>query len=223
MKTFLWLFTVIGLLPVAAFSILHLTSWVALRREMAREPATDDGSFTLITTSYVSFGQSSSPMNVSTNAWPAILILTGALCCVIGLVYLIPKQPLRISRDGYSRFEPLIKKVVSSSRDYPSLIVSARNGNEALLVMRGESGFELSVSANANDDKLVALKTLFANRGVHPANEYTTHDDHFGTDTTHLAFPLSGNSNEIADLCVQVFRDICGVRDDEPMEFTVEQ
>jgi hypothetical protein len=222
MKPFLWLFTVIGLLPVAGFAMLHLASWVALRRELAREPANDDGSFTLITTSYVSFGESSSPMNVSTHAWPAILILIGALCCVIGLIYLIPRQPLRVSRDGYSRLEPLIKKVVSSSRDHPSLIVSARNGNEALLVMRGESGFELSVSADTNDDKLVALKTMFAKRGVHPANEYTTHDDHFGTDTTHLAFPLVGDSNEIADVCIQVFRDIFGVSDDEPMEFTIE-
>ena len=88
--------------------------------------------------------------------------------------------------------------------------------------MRGQTGFELSVSADANDDKLPALKTLFANRGVHPAKEYSTHDDHFGTDTTHLAFPLPADSNEIADLCIQVFRDVCGVKDDEAMEFTVE-
>jgi len=223
MKTFFWLFTVVGLLPITAFAILHITSCVMLRREMASEPIDDDGCSTLITTSYIQFGDGFAPTIVNTRAWPAIVLLTGAVCIFVGLFYLIPRQPLRVAHGGYDRFEPMIRRILLSSREHPSLIVSAQNGNEALLVMRGESGFELSVSADSTRHETIAdLKLFFAERHVQPVNEYTSHDDHFDTDTTHLAFPLGGDSNEIADVCEHVFRDIFGVTDDEPMEFTVE-
>ncbi len=223
MKTFFWIFTIVGLLPVTAFAILHITSRVALRRELASDPVDDDGASTLITTSYIQFGDDSPPTNVNTRAWPAVVLLTGVVCCFIGLFYLIPSQPLRVLHGGYDRFEPMIRRVLSSSHEHPSLIVSAQNGNEALLVMRGESGFELSVSADSTrHDTIADLKLFFAERDIHPVNEYTSHDDHFDTDTTHLAFPLGGGSNEIADVCTHVFRDIFGVTDDEPMEFTAE-
>ncbi|MEW4452053.1 hypothetical protein AB1L30_05145 [Bremerella sp. JC817] len=222
MKTFLWLSLAFGLLPVTAFSLVHLIATVMMRRAIPAELAEEEGSITLVTRSFTAFGESSPPTIVSNQAWPAILVLIGTLCCVVGLLYLIPRQPLRVSHDGYARFEPLIAKLLRSSRDYPSLIISAREGHEALLISRGDSGFELSFSADGQHENLAAVKALFASRGVQPLEETTTHDDQFDIDTTYVSFPLPATAPEIATLCTEVFRDACGVKEDEPMEFALQ-
>ena len=223
MKTFFWIFTVVGLLPVSAFAILHVASRIALRREIGAEPGDIEKGTFISAISTVQLGDSMPPMVVNTRAWPAFLILLGTVGCLIGLFFLIPRQPLRISGGGYAQVESLIQQVLNSTNEHPSFIVSARNGNEAMLVMRGTSGLDLSWSADSTRiDSIAAIRSYFAARDVQPSSDYTTHDDHFDINTTHLAFPLGGDSAQIASICVHVFRDILGVTNDEPIEFTVE-
>ena len=221
MKTILWAITIVGLLPLVAFSLLHLFTYVAMRRAL---PPDDGDSFTTtITTTSFQFSESARPTIVASQAWPAVVALFGAALCIIGLLYLIPRQPQYAASNGYDRFQPLLARIMSSTADHRSLIVSARDGNEALLVMRGEHGWELSLSANSDNQTVIEqIKSYFADRDVDPMQDYTTHDDEFDITTTHLLFPLSGDPATDAETCVNIFHDVIGVTNDEPMEFNVE-
>ncbi|MBZ0214092.1 MAG: hypothetical protein K8H99_09855 [Nitrospirae bacterium] len=221
MKAFLWAFTLIGLLPLTALAIAHLVSLGIVARTMAREAGGAVPSFTY-STMHVNIGPAS-PMKISSQPWPAILILTGVLCCVFGLIYLIPKQPIRVSRAGYLELEPMIKRVLASSSNGASLVVSARDGDEFLSIRRRDSGLVLSVSAEPGGARLDAVKELFASRGVQPSDETTMFNEQNETEEVDLEFPLTGDSREVADVCIQVFRDLFGVGDDETIEITFEE
>ncbi|WP_404309300.1 hypothetical protein [Neorhodopirellula lusitana] len=221
MKTILWAITIVGLLPLVAFSLLHLFTYAAMRRAIPPEDG-DPYTHTIVTTTF-QFSESARPTVVATHAWPAIIALCGATLCIIGLLYLIPRQPLFSASNGYDRFQPLLTRIMASNAEHPSLIVSARDGNEALLVMRNENGWELSLSANSDNQTVIEqIKSYFAERDVDSMQDYTTHDDEFDITTTHLAFPLSGDPTVDAETCVNIFRDVIGVTNDEPMEFNVE-
>ena len=221
MKTILWAITIVGLLPLVAFSLLHLSTYIALRRSL---PPDDGDPFThTITTTTFQFSESARPTIVSPNAWPAVVALCGAVLCVIGLLFLIPRQPIFAETNGYARFQPLFTRVMASKSEHPSLIVSARDGNQSLLVLRGEKGWELSLSADTDNQAVIDnIKTYFANRDIDAIQDYTTHDEEFDITTTHLAFPLSGDPSVDAKTCVNIFRDAVGVTADEPMEFNIE-
>ena len=222
MKTFFWIATILGLAPIVGFSLLHVATCIATRIETLQVSSEEDGTTTHVAMSSVQFGSSMSPLIVNTRAWPSICILIGVSICITGLFFLFPKQPIRVSHDGYARFEPLIKRIMASSNQYPSLIVSARNGNEAILLIRNESGIELSVSADStSQQKIDGLKMVFTKSNVLPSREDVTHDEHFGTDTIHLSFPLDGNSVQLANIVTEVFRDVFGIKENESMEFQV--
>ena len=221
MKTILWTITIVGLLPLVAFSLLHLFTYVAMRRALPPDDA-DPYTHTITTTTF-QFSESARPTIVSPNAWPAIVALCGVALCVIGLLYLIPRQPLFSTSNGYDRFQPLLTRIMASTAEHPSLIVSARGGNEALLVMRGEHGWGLSLSATSDNQTVIdQIKSYFSVRNVDAMQDYTTHDDEFDITTTHLLFPLSGDPAADAETCANIFRDVIGVTNDEPMEFNVE-
>lgn len=221
MKLFLWITMLVGLVPVTAFSVFHLLVWgSSVASETPAEPAEEDGSSSIVMAS-VQFGEAGAPTIVNPSRWPAVLVLTGAILCAIGLFCLIPKQPLRVARDGYTRFEPLIEKVLESRRDYSSLIVSAEGGQKALLVSRRGEEFLLSVSIDSSDPAIGSIVEFFSDRGVSPSNEYTTHDDRFSISTSHLEFPLPQAADAAAETCTHVYRDILGVAETEPMEFSL--
>jgi hypothetical protein len=221
MKTAIWIIALVGLLPLTLIAILNLVSTISMRRQLAAEPL-DDGS-TSIVTSTIQFNDSMAPMSISSHPWPSLVILAGVVFCLVGLYFLIPTQPTRVARDGYSKFEPMIKRVVGSNKEYSSLIVSAQNGNKAILIMKQNGQIALSVSTDTEDTKTSnALKSYFETRNITPTEEYQTHDENFGTNTTHFEFSLRGNTADIAKICRDVFNGVFGVENNEPMEFNVE-
>lgn len=221
MKTVLWVSTLMGLLPLVAYSVVHISGVISFRRAVPQ--TIDDESTVSITISKFQLGESGRPVVVSPNAWPSALCLFGAASCLVGLWFLIPRQPIYAERNGYDRIEPLLKRVLSSTSEYPSLIVSARDGEEALLVMRDDDGWQLSLSIySQNQDGIQAIRQYFSDRDIVPSEVEETHDEEFDVSMTHLAFPLSGNATTDAGTCIKILRDIIGVTNDEPMEFTVQ-
>lgn len=220
MKIFLWITLLAGLLPVTAYSVLHVLIRGSVRNTTPVELAEEQSSDSIVMAS-VHFGEAGTPTIVNPSMWPAILVLTGATLCIVGLFNLIPKQPLRVARDGYTRFEPLIQKVLESRRDYSSLIVSAQQGSKALSVSRRQEEFLLGVSIDSSDPAIPSIVEFFLSRGVSPSSENVSHDDHFDISTTHLEFPLPQAADAAAETCTHVYRDILGVAETEPMEFSL--
>ncbi len=224
MKLFLWTFTLLGLLPLVIFSALHLFSSVAVYRELPQESGVDD-EFTFTTTiRTVQFAGSEHPLVVSPQAWPAIVALSGAALCLVGLFLLIPGQPIYADKDGYARFAPLLKRVMSSSVEYPSLIVSAREGSRSLLVMRYENEWQLSLTVESNDVGAIArIRQYFKDRGQDAVQEYESADEEVDVKTTRFVFPLTGDPGPDSQACIDVFGDCLGVTADEPMQFDIDQ
>ncbi len=132
MKLFLWIWTTVGILPLFAFSVLHTYSAWQLRQARASEPHLELGENELvITTSQVQIDGMSDPMVVSPSAWPAFASLVGISLTLAGLLFLIPKQPLRLKTNVYERLPRVIDRIVNSKKDPATLILSARDGNRA--------------------------------------------------------------------------------------------
>lgn len=51
---------------------------------------------------------------------------------LVGLLFLIPKQPLRFKDNVYSELPQVIERIVFSKKDFDALVLSARDGNRAL-------------------------------------------------------------------------------------------
>lgn len=223
MKAVLWVITLLGLLPLVALSALHVSAVISSRRAFPQELEGEEESTILYTTHTFQLGHSSRPVAVSPNAWPAILCIIGATCCLVGLTFLIPQQPIHADKEGYKQFEPLLQRVYSSSATHPSLSISARDGKVGLFVMRDEDGWQLSLTENSqNLETIENVKQFFADKGVAPSDTDEFEDEALAGSTTYLEFPVSGNPVADAKTCISVFRDILGITNEEPMTFELE-
>jgi hypothetical protein len=220
MKLCLWAVTILGLLPVTAFALIHIVLLGGVRRALpTEEPAPNSVSFPGGFT--VQFGDSSKPMEVSTSVWPGIAVLVGASACLVGLYFLVPRQPERVALNGFANFEPCIRQVIESRRSFATVVISARDGNEAISIMSHEGDVEIGLSIDSTlTGREAAVRELIGELGVEPTEDNMTPADELNPETRHLMFPLRGNPSEMADTCVRVFSDILEIKDDEEMVFS---
>ncbi len=225
MKLFLWIWTTVGILPLFAFSVLHTYSAWQLRQARASEPHLELGENELvITTSQVQIDGMSDPMVVSPSAWPAFASLVGISLTLAGLLFLIPKQPLRLKTNVYERLPRVIDRIVNSKKDPATLILSARDGNRALSVSKREQRITIGISHDLRESQEISeIRNYFQTLGIVPTQDYETYDDHFDITTVHLEYDITDHAFKASDFCVFVFRDVYSIGPNETVECDIDQ
>lgn len=224
MKLFLWIWTTVGILPLFAFSALHAYSAWQLRQAQANEPRRELGENEfLITTSQVQIDGMSDPMVVSPSAWPAFASLAGISLTLAGLLFLIPKQPLRLKTNVYERLPRVIDRIVNSKKDPATLILSAQDGNRALSVSKRDQRIEIGISHDLSESqKISKIRDYFKTMGVVPTQDYETYDDHFDITTVHLQYDITDHASKASEICVFIFSDVYSIDPNETVECDID-
>lgn len=219
LKAILWIITVFGLLPVTLLGLGHIISLVSIAR-LPKEPS-EPGTVSFIGDVSIQVG-SSSKLHFATGIWPAVVVVFGSVAVVVGLFFLLPRQPDRVRREGFSRVESYIDRLLHSRKQLSSLIVATPDGQHALLVMRqaGQTLLSVSVDRTKGDGQELELKRFFARLGMTPVRDYLSANGGVADATRSFEFHLVGDARVIARLCVSIFTDLFRVTDQQGLEFT---
>ena len=216
LKMIIWLAALLGLLPVLLCAIVHLISMISSAR-LRRDP------FSFVGDIFIQL-DSSSKLHLSTQLWPSVVVVAGALAVLVGLVFLLPKQPDLVHSGGFSRMESYIDRLLRSPKEFASVIIATPDGEHGLLVMRQAGRTVLCVSANRtkNDGGEARMREFFTRLGMTPVRDYLSANDGVEKATLNLEFQLTGDARTIGRLCVSIFTDLFGTADQHGLEFTTD-
>ena len=196
MKAFLWCWTLLGLFPLVAFAALHLFSILHARAVLPNEASQGklDGNYITISRTTIKFDGFRDPLILHSYVLPAVLCLVGATTVIVGLLYLIPTQPIRTTKAGYAKLTTLVPKVLKSKKRFASLIISARDGNKCVAVSRKNDEISIGITIDATDiDELNSVREYFARNALDPASDYETHDEQFDVTMVHLEYVVGSS------------------------------
>ncbi|MGA2556790.1 MAG: hypothetical protein ABSG04_11020 [Verrucomicrobiota bacterium] len=213
-KTVIWILAVLGLLPATLLSIAYLVAIVSSARLTKEQSDLGDVS--------IQIGWSSTELHMSTQLWPAALVLSGVLAVVVGLFFLLPRQPDRVSSGGFLKMESYIGRLLRSEKKSSCIIVSTLDGQSSLLVMRqaGQTMLLVSADRTKNDGQEEKMREFFKKIGMTPSREYRSANGGVEDARCCFEFQLTGDPKDIAKLCVSAFTDLFGVTDQHGLEFT---
>lgn len=218
-KTVIWIVAVIGLLPPTLLSIASLVSSISVAR-LSKEQGDLGDVFVQIGSS----SSSSTKLHLTTQAWPAVVVLAGVLAVVVGLLFLLPRQPDRVQSGGFLKMESYMDRLLRSHKEYASVIAATLDGQHAILVFRqsGRTTLDISADRTKNDGQEEKVREFFKKLGMTPSSEYRSANGDVEDATCNFEFPLTGDAKDIARLCVSVFTDLFGVTDQHGLEFTTD-
>lgn len=218
-KTVIWIVAAIGLLPATLLSIASLVSSISVAR-LSKEQGDLGDVFVQIGSS----SSSSTKLHLTTQAWPAVVVLAGVLAVVVGLLFLLPRQPDRVQSGGFLMMESYMDRLLRSHKEYASVIAATLDGQHAILVFRqsGRTTLDISADRTKNDGQEEKVREFFKKLGMTPSSEDRSANGDVEDATCNFEFPLTGDAKDIARLCVSVFTDLFGVTDQHGLEFTTD-
>jgi hypothetical protein len=157
-KTAIWIVAVLGLLPATLLSIAYLVSSISIARLSKEHSDLGDVS--------IQIGTSSTKLHLSTQPWPAVVVFAGVLAVVVGLLFLLPRQPDRIRSGGFLKMESYMARLLRSRKEYASVIAATLDGQHAILVMRqsGRTTLDISADRTKNDGQEDKMREFFKMR-----------------------------------------------------------
>ena len=172
----------------------------------------------------VQIGSSSPRLHLATQAWPAGLALAGVAAVVVGLLFLVPRQPDRVRNGGFLKIESYMDRLLRSRKEFASVIVATLDGQHAILVMRqsGRTTLDVSADRTKNDGQEAKLREFFNKLGMTPSRDYRSANGGVEDATCNFEFQLTDDPKAISRLCVAVFEDLFSVSDKQGLEFTTD-
>jgi hypothetical protein len=221
-KTVIWIVAVVGLIPVALLSVGYLISTVFIAR-LPKGPS-EPGTVSFVGDVSMQIGASSTKLHLSTHPWPAVVVLAGVVAVVVGLLFLLPRQPDRVRNDGFLKMESYMDRLVRSRKEHASVIAATMDGQHAILVMRQSNRTMLHISTDRtkNDGQEAKMRDFFTKLGMTPNRDYRSANRGVEDATCNLEFILTDDPKSIAGSCVAVFTDLFGVTDQNGLEFTTD-
>lgn len=220
-KTVIWIVAIVGLFPVALLSVGHLIFFLITR--LPKGPS-ESGAVSFLGDVSIQIGPSSTKLHLSTHPWPAVIALAGVVAVVVGLLFLLPRQPDRFRSDGFLKMESYMERLLRSRKEYASVIAATLDGQHAILVMRQSGRMTISVSADRtrNDGEEAKMRDFFRKLGMTPTRDYRSANGGVEDATCNFEFVLTDDPKSIARSCVAVFTDLFGVTDQQGLEFTTD-
>jgi hypothetical protein len=220
LKLAIWTTTIVGLAPVALLAVLNLASNVSLARQMKEEAGFehDDGGSAYFTQSYMQFGKTLR-LEVATSLWPSVCLLVGASACVVGLLFLIPRQTQFMEAGGFKKIQKHVEKVMNSRSTFAYVVISPSDDEyTAITFSKGDDGNALDfyLTKQAQIEPVLAF---FSERGIEPVEDYVADED-TECESRNLSFLIDGTAEEVAAICASILTDVYGVGKDRELLFT---
>jgi hypothetical protein len=127
--------------------------------------------------------------------------------------------PDRYTSGAFNHIEPYISRLVVPSRRkrWVSLFTPAGDRGFALHATSGVVEAHLTVEWRQEPQREAAIRAFFASLGIPPTEDYLAGNGGVPDATRPLAYPLPGDSSEMADLARRILRELCSVSPDEPL------
>jgi hypothetical protein len=134
-------------------------------------------------------------------------------------------EPETVVHDGMSQVGPFVTRLMSSRGGFISLIVSTPDGQMGFGVFteRGRARLSLNVDWRAEPERERAIRGLFAGLGIAPSEDYLAGNGGVRDATRILTYPAPDGPPKLAALSRRVLREIYGVADSDPLDFTLQR
>src|SRR5215471_3226735 len=172
-RLFIWLVTIVGLVPVIAVSIWSLRAHALYSR--VKKESLGGASFLSGATLQIGRRTNTQQLRVSAHTWPAVVTICGACLALAGTLFLLPGEPRRFYSRGLSRTDQYVRRVAESRGEYASVIIARPDSAHAVLFAR--RGREALLCVFADLTKLSSqglpskVTDFFAMRGIRPRTE----------------------------------------------------
>ena len=133
--------------------------------------------------------------------------------------------PDAIASNGISHVDDYIDRLLSSKARSTSLSIFTPDGQRGLGLSRrdGEVIFGFTVEWREEPEQEQAIRKLFKELNIAPSEDYLAGNGNVDDATRVLDYPVPEDSEAISKLCKRVLRHICGIRDEEALDFSSEE
>jgi hypothetical protein len=144
LKIAIWTTTIIGLAPVTLLAILNLASNLSIARQMQNGAAFEQDDPYLHSYTYIQFGKALK-LEVTSAIWPSICLIAGASACVVGLLFLIPRQTQLTKAGGFGDIQKYVERVLESRSNYSPmwLLLRAMTNTQQSVFQRAVTNIRL--------------------------------------------------------------------------------
>ncbi len=133
--------------------------------------------------------------------------------------------PDSIAPNGMSHVDDYIDRLLSSKARSTSLLIFTPDGQRGLGLSHqdGDVIFGFTVEWREEPEQEQAIRKLFKELEIAPSEDYLAGNGNVDDATRVLDYAVPGDSVVISKLCKRVLRHICGIRDEEALDFTYEE
>jgi hypothetical protein len=135
---------------------------------------------------------------------------------------MIIPAPEVVSRSGLLQLRPNVERFLASRARFTSLLIFTPDGMRGcgLQSIGGKASISVTLDTRTEASKERAVRSLFANRGVVPAEDYLAANGGVPNATRILEYPLPSHPEQATALCRQVLQKVHAISDVEGLHFT---
>lgn len=228
MKTLIWLLAIVGLATPCFLAVVHLASYWIARQYIANEPQEPGETSFLLGPTFVFGGSSANApkLELTSSLVPPVATLVGGIVFLVGLFFLIPRQPLVVKlvvkKDGFSQLETHVQRLLRSRSDFASLGLSTPDGQHGLDLYCRNGQVEvvsLFPSVKPPDGHEELIRRYFTARNISPSQDYVPANGGVEGAPRVLSYPLPSDAQVISQVCKDIFTDIFGVGDSQGVQY----
>jgi hypothetical protein len=212
-KLLIWLVTILAVMPAGLLSIVCLRSNALARAE--RLPPPPPGFTSTIASRTIEIGGPIGKVYLSTESWPALLVLCGIVLLLLGTFWLFPKDPNRISRHGLARIGSYVEQVLSRSEG--AAVVIARP-NDSNVVSVAQKGGKVILCVFSDASKEAKIRAFFSRHAIESRNSVLSIRG-ANENLCQLEFALNFDAKANTDLIRALFTTLFDVDDSMDLQF----
>lgn len=160
-------------------------------------------------------------LDVSSNLWPAILVLVGSAFIVLGLIFLLPKQAEFVRTKGFSKIETYVEGLLRSRSQLSSLIISTTDDKSSVLLVKEgrQTTLHVPIQRGLYPNQEGELRVLCKRLNITPTKEFVSSNREDRDAVNNFEFAVSDDPKSIAELCVQILTQVYGAKADCGLRF----
>jgi hypothetical protein len=136
----------------------------------------------------------------------------------------IPKPDV-FKRDGVAQIENYVSRLLRSTARFTSIIIATPNQQVAVILWQrgGIPSFSLSLQWRSEQERERAVRQFFSERGLSISEDYLAGNGDVPDATRCLGYFLPSDGQFITGITQDALRQIYGVREQDPLNFTFQE
>jgi len=147
-----------------------------------------------------------------------VVVICGTVLVFVGLFFLLPKNPEKVYRNGLSKIEQYVDRLLGSSNDGAGIVISEANGSNAVSIMR--KGRSVSLFVVSHMGLKPKIESFFAEHAIKAIRGASLAAKGMEDDVCQYEFPSGTDPKVNSQLIRSLFTDLFGVDTSMSLMFT---